>query len=736
MFAKWKKNIFLHFILSYFVILAVLMAVVLAVSIQNLMQRQRTDLSLSEQAVEQSIANIENRFTEFSNLVQNISVSENLREIQREQSSSFYASYKLVQDLQNQCYLNSFVDAIYVMLPEEDTVIGSDGIVTNTKFFYRIRYGSSDGAYEEWLEGMQNAREYSGRVRLEQVRIGSDETKVIMYSQPLVATAANPMGKGQVFIYISEERLRSLIVNSREIISFGMSVSPMGESIQLIDSPGEPEGKTFPVFRSSNSGTEYSSVLSESAILKGWYEQFLLTFTFIALASLVAALLCIYFARRSSRPIHHMVNILSETPEKKFTGEVGIYDYMQGRLTELLSDRHQLSLELERRLPLMQVGFIERLLSGTVTDYTDLEEQLGDIRIHLEGSCYCVAVLQIINFGEMENDPEELSAVQMSFEKLIYHEVGENAVVYANDGSRITVIFAMQSPEEETRFAEICRGIMEQMQKQGIRVQSAVSAPYDFLADTFIAFAQAKKLLSHISAGEDCVLLRYNGYQADTTFYFYPTEVEIKLIRIMTSGNQAAVEAVFHELREKNTENRRLSPAMMHSLVEELNGTYLKIISSLNDAGIHAEDLDRFYLEYGGDEESDGLAQAKKRFCILCEFVGRLREEKSGKLKERIQEYLEQHFTDANMNLSMLSEEFGVTEVHMSRMFKEQMATTFSQYLEKRRMNYALELLKDSEKSIGRVAEECGYSSSHAFRRAFKRFYGYLPSGERSKEEF
>lgn len=205
--AKWKTNIFLRFILSYFVILMILMAVMLVVSVQSLSQRREDSLQLSERGMEQSVNNIEDRFSEFSNIVQNISTSENLRSVQRSDGSSYHAAYKLTAELQNQAFLNSFVDTIYVLLPSQDLIIGSDGIISNTEFFHRIRYNSSTGSYESWLDNVRSLEENSGQVILENVRIGSDEQNVILYSQPLVASSSNLSGEGQVFLYLSESQL-------------------------------------------------------------------------------------------------------------------------------------------------------------------------------------------------------------------------------------------------------------------------------------------------------------------------------------------------------------------------------------------------------------------------------------------------------------------------------------------------------------------------------------------------
>ena len=289
----------MHFVLSYALIALILVGVILAVSIQDLTYRKKEVFSLSEQTMEQSVNNIEDRFTEFSNLIQNISNNDNLKEIQRNDELNFYSSYKLMQELQNQCYMNSFVDAIYVMLPEMDQIIGSDGIISNTEFFHSIRYDSGEENYKSWMENMQNTSSRVGHVRLEKVRIGSDKQNVIIYSQPLVVSSSNLLGKGMIFLYISESRLHSLVANSEEMLEFSMSISDRDqERIMLLSASQGSDvnmlGDTFSISRTSNSGKHYSCVFSESIVLKQWYEAFLLTFSFILISVLAVATLCVF----------------------------------------------------------------------------------------------------------------------------------------------------------------------------------------------------------------------------------------------------------------------------------------------------------------------------------------------------------------------------------------------------------------------------------------------------------
>ena len=50
------------------------------------------------------------------------------------------------------------------------------------------------------------------------------------------------------------------------------------------------------------------------------------------------------------------------------------------------------------------------------------------------------------------------------------------------------------------------------------------------------------------------------------------------------------------------------------------------------------------------------------------------------------------------------------------------------QYVSRLRMNRALELLSEREKSIREIALACGFEDEKYFSRAFKKKYGYPPS--------
>ena len=73
------------------------------------------------------------------------------------------------------------------------------------------------------------------------------------------------------------------------------------------------------------------------------------------------------------------------------------------------------------------------------------------------------------------------------------------------------------------------------------------------------------------------------------------------------------------------------------------------------------------------------------------------------------------------------------SESHFMRYFKENMGTSFIDYLKEYRLTMAARLLLASDASILTIAEEVGFDNLSYFNRAFKTHYGITPSKYRKQ---
>jgi len=99
-----------------------------------------------------------------------------------------------------------------------------------------------------------------------------------------------------------------------------------------------------------------------------------------------------------------------------------------------------------------------------------------------------------------------------------------------------------------------------------------------------------------------------------------------------------------------------------------------------------------------------------------------------------IDEYINTYFTE-DISLETLSSTFYLTAQHINRIIKKNYGVPFRQRLIQLRVQYAMQLLKDSDLKIARIASMCGYDSLHGFYTVFEKTAGCTPSEYRLRCE-
>ncbi|SDZ14859.1 response regulator transcription factor [Tindallia californiensis] len=130
---------------------------------------------------------------------------------------------------------------------------------------------------------------------------------------------------------------------------------------------------------------------------------------------------------------------------------------------------------------------------------------------------------------------------------------------------------------------------------------------------------------------------------------------------------------------------------------------------------------------------------------ILDEKVAELEREdkvdeilKYSYLVKSVKEYIDQHFTDPQLNLVQTAQVFDVSSSHLSKRMKNELGKTFVEYLTEKRLNKAKEILTNQydRVTIFNVSKRVGYTSQHYFSRVFKKTYGVSPMDYRRNKQY
>ncbi len=97
--------------------------------------------------------------------------------------------------------------------------------------------------------------------------------------------------------------------------------------------------------------------------------------------------------------------------------------------------------------------------------------------------------------------------------------------------------------------------------------------------------------------------------------------------------------------------------------------------------------------------------------------------------------YVEEHMHES-LTLREIAEHLHMNASYFSVLFKEQIGMTFSEYLTRRRIQKAKELLLGTRLSIAEVAEASGYQSDKYFVKVFRSLEGVSPGQYRKSRSY
>jgi len=113
-------------------------------------------------------------------------------------------------------------------------------------------------------------------------------------------------------------------------------------------------------------------------------------------------------------------------------------------------------------------------------------------------------------------------------------------------------------------------------------------------------------------------------------------------------------------------------------------------------------------------------------FNALCDGLLNRKNRSEHNVIERIVQYLDTHLNE-DIGHDALAAKHRIHPGYLSRLFKQEMGETLSEYLFRIRIERAAQLLKERQYKVGEIAGMVGYSASSYFSIMFKKHTGYSP---------
>lgn len=125
----------------------------------------------------------------------------------------------------------------------------------------------------------------------------------------------------------------------------------------------------------------------------------------------------------------------------------------------------------------------------------------------------------------------------------------------------------------------------------------------------------------------------------------------------------------------------------------------------------------------------------KSTLTTLLIYLWRITSEPQSKANYKltiIMEYIDTNYS--SINIHDVADHFGYSDDYFSSLFKKSFGVSFVEYVNKKRMNQAVELLVTTDMTVEAICETVGFKDKKHFYNIFKRYVGTTPAALRKKQ--
>lgn len=735
---RWKDHYYLPtFLLYYFAILLIPISVVIFTYIvsynnnkENMIQMQTDNLYQKAVLCDSYIQSAKQLAYQLSNNYQIKGFINSLPpSADNTAAADMYHMYKMLMPYVTTC---NYED-IWIGFKKSQTVISSNVVYSDMKVFWREKYQNIFPVYDEWLEWFFDGKKEG--VLLQHSQSGEEEISLLTYRANIyTGVQAN---HSSIFVKFDLDYIQGILENMEAERQDCMLIyedqylfenkdvqySKLKEEIKERSErkgyfSSEIHGKKTVIafYKSVWFDGIYVSVIQEKAIWdnladvrRGFMVIVLLTI-FFALISII------FFALRTAAPWSKLLHVINIEPE----GKKVPLSIINQQVEMIVHKNSRLSEQLENLKDSMRKNVVTSAMTGQYKDGEELITCFEELGIYIRSGIYIVIIATI---NEIDTNKEN-SLYRFILNEIIQKKLSGLVGFYEMDIQNEMVLLNMDAKN----YVDVLSQIEAQVSEIQVLIQKEYDVNISFsgsmcdkLENIFQCSQEARAAMRYEEKRNNLSVSWFRkGEKIQKERYQYSLTTETDLLREVTKGNLNKVKSILEKIEEDNFKRNQCTKENQEKLAEAMAATFYRLLEENNELE------DRI-------QERTVILQQTPEFHSLCLIFAEAAEYfKHGiyaneDLNNKILWFVNNNYTNNQMSLTMVADNFEITEIFLSKFFKEKNGMNFSKYIESLRMEKAQELLKDSSLSVQVISERVGYNSPQVFRRGYKKVYGKTP---------
>lgn len=751
-----KQSFLFRFVTSYSIILLLVLVMGFFFSYSSLNNATDHMYRRNNTLLKNSIDELDTSFRLFSTLTTQVTSNDDFKRLLYAESlSSKY--YSLAKN--SMTYLTSLlslqeilpVSGFQIFLPETGYLLSSNSFIDTELYFHYDKTGIST-QYSAWYDMISSYDNMKTLIPLDTYFNGVSS---YLYKLQLSNYNSKTMTPGIACFEIRPVDLRNLFDNIFSAssallyvtdasgnplftISEGLSLSVSFDEITALITEELPYNTTE--FKDGN--TKYSVTkavspynswnyyfIQPSAYLLSDLASYQKTYILAIGITCIATFLLIYtLSKANVKPVQAIHDKLASSQEENAT--------LQNANTSLRDVNETLLNSIEKQRPLVYNTYVARIMKGYSFTEHEVEEIASFLQLNLTEHRFYYVLFASVYLEQLEFFREESESVPLSsqsklseYEDMIYQSFyqyfGDDILIYHPDVNNFALLINAEPnlPDSElfsrtqTAFFQLHTYLLEE---HSLWIFGGLGEGNTKLPYFWKSYQQAKEAASYVREGN--IFQIFHEIKRSNEAYYYPFEMAQQLTNFIHANNEAQILEIFKLIRRENFEYRSLSFQTLKWMLSDIRNTLVKIRFSISETPENKEQLS--FLDNCFQQPRTIELMEKIALTLAAMFEPK---QDSNKLIASIQQYIVQNYSDSELSLKKISDEFGISESYFSYLFKAETRKNFSEYLEELRMREAMRLVKETDIALSELYLSLGYNNPNSFRRAFKKVHGVSP---------
>jgi two-component system, response regulator YesN len=648
-----------------------------------------------------------------------------------------------------------------VYIPDRDIVISSRTSYYDSKLFYANFFNFKDMSSSQFWQYVKDTG-YSRLLPAKDIHTNVDSVhNVITYVHPMPLNYNR--AKAFFIALIDTNQVQKLLSND-EITQGHFKISDrQGQNLML--SSNFPEGldRKEPNILGeegyseiSSAGDRYIAVYNRGKLVNLNYVYYIHENTLlgklpyikmISAAIFIACLMLgIYLSYTQTNqhyaPVKGILKLINANVSKSSDGAKEEYSIISDTLYDTFIENIEFKREIQGQFTMLKANFLAQLLQEShLYDDNETRELLDFYKIVFDKPYFQVAIMNLTDLSMfyentkvegIRKNPYYIFELASSF----FLEKGYPINIACSNGQHLAFISNISQPDRSSEFSDAIMELQEFLRaKFSVCIHGGLSEIHEGIKNLHRCYREAFTTLNYSLNEDSSMLSFYTDTVSEIDNIYYPLEKEVQIINNIKAGNNEGVRLLLDEIHEVNFQERKLSYEMLGCLLNSLVSTALKAYEQItpDDPEFINQSIKALYLMQNNFESEDVFQQVVNLCHKLCNHASEKLRGKNQKIITHVIEYIKVNYTDCNLSLIMIADNFNISYYYLSRMFKEETGENFADYLNWYRMEKAREILSSSTISIQNVAFSVGHTNSNTFIRSFKKLYSITPGQYREQ---